>query len=197
MNTLFSRPRNDPYFDSYNPAWSNQSNISRQAHAPENYALQFHELYHQAYPQFNDQSYSTQYQATPQQKYQAEPPLPMSSDFQDQMLKFMRKMDQIMDSHNQMVNPHSESIDKIEVHEEEPTPFYWPPQQQYQDDPSLLSDSNFKMLNLMRKIEETNQIMKSQHEQCTPQLFAEIEAKMDVYVEQIINHLNREEEEEL
>jgi hypothetical protein len=108
MNTLFSRPRNDPYFDSYNPAWSNQSNISRQAHAPENYALQFHELYHQAYPQFNDQSYSTQYQATPQQKYQAEPPLPMSSDFQDQMLKFMRKMDQIMDSHNQMVNPHSE-----------------------------------------------------------------------------------------
>jgi len=68
INTLFSRMRNDPYSDSYNPAWSNQSNISWQAQALENYAPQFHELYHQAYPQFNDQSYSPQYQATPQQQ---------------------------------------------------------------------------------------------------------------------------------
>jgi hypothetical protein len=28
MNTLFSRPRNDLYSDSYNQAWSNQSSIS-------------------------------------------------------------------------------------------------------------------------------------------------------------------------
>jgi hypothetical protein len=50
INTLFSRSMNDPYFDSYNPAWSNQSNISGKAQAPENYSPQFHELYHQAYP---------------------------------------------------------------------------------------------------------------------------------------------------
>jgi hypothetical protein len=51
----------------------------------------FHELYHQAYLQFNDQ-------ATPQQQSRAEPPPPMSSDFQDQMLKVMSKMDQTMTS---------------------------------------------------------------------------------------------------
>jgi hypothetical protein len=92
-------------------------------------------LYHQAYPQFNDQSYSPQYQATPQQQSEAEPPPPMSSDFQDQMLKFMSKMDQIIDSQNQ--------------------------------------------------------IMKSQQEKYTPQFFNKIEA----HFEQIMNHLNREEEE--
>jgi len=42
----------------------------------------------------------------------------------------------------------------------------------------------------MRKIEETNQIMKSQQEQYTPQFFVEIDAKMEAHVEQIINHLN-------
>jgi hypothetical protein len=56
MNTQLSRPRNDPYSDSYDPGWSNQSNISWHAQASENYALQFHELYYQAYPQFNDQA---------------------------------------------------------------------------------------------------------------------------------------------
>jgi hypothetical protein len=50
MNRQFSRPRNDHYFDSYDPAWSNQSNISWQPQAPENYAPQFHELYHQVEP---------------------------------------------------------------------------------------------------------------------------------------------------
>jgi hypothetical protein len=48
MNTQFSRPRNEPYCDSYHPEWSNESNISWQAQALENYAPQFHELYHQA-----------------------------------------------------------------------------------------------------------------------------------------------------
>jgi len=65
MNTQFSRPRNDHYFNSYDPAWSNQSNISWQVQTPENYAPQFHELYHQVEP-------------SPQ----------LDSDFQDQMLKF-------------------------------------------------------------------------------------------------------------
>jgi hypothetical protein len=40
MNPQFSRQRNDPYSDSYDPGWSNQSNIS----------WQFHELYHQVEP---------------------------------------------------------------------------------------------------------------------------------------------------
>jgi hypothetical protein len=41
----------------------------------------------------------------------------MNSDLQDQLLKFMSKMDQIMDSH-------SESIAKKESPEEEPSPIY-------------------------------------------------------------------------
>jgi hypothetical protein len=102
MNTLFSRSRNDPYCDSYDLGWSNQSNISWQAQAPENYAPQFHELYHHA-----------------------KPPPPMNFDFQDQMMKFISKMDQIIDSQNQMVNFHSKSITEIEALEEEPSPIYW------------------------------------------------------------------------
>jgi len=50
----------------------------------------------------------------------------MSSDFQDQMMKFMNKMDQIIDSQNQMVNSHFESISKIKAHEDELSPIYWP-----------------------------------------------------------------------
>jgi hypothetical protein len=63
----------------------------------------------------------------------------MSSNFQDQMMKFMSKMDQIRDSQTQ--------------------------------------------------------IMKSHQEKYTPQFFAEMEARMDAHFEQIMNHLNREEEE--
>jgi hypothetical protein len=63
----------------------------------------------------------------------------MSSNFQDQMMKFMSKMDQIRDS--------------------------------------------------------KTQIMKSHQEKYTPQFFAEMEGSMDAHFEQIINHLNREEEE--
>jgi hypothetical protein len=51
------------------------------------------------------------------------------------------------------------------------------------------------MLKLMSEVEETNRIMKSQQELYTPQFFAELDAKIEVHVEQIINHLNREEEE--
>jgi len=37
--------------------------------------------------------------------------------------------------------------------------------------------------------------MKSHQENYTPQFFAEMEARMDAHFEQIMNHLNREEEE--
>jgi len=65
----------------------------------------------------------------------------------------MSKMDQTLDSLNQTMNSHSESIAKIEAHEEESSPIYW------------------------------------------PQFFTEIDAKIEVHVEQIMNHLNRKEEE--
>jgi UV DNA damage repair endonuclease len=63
------------------------------------------------------------------------------------------------------LNSHSKSIAKIEAYEEDPSPIYWSPQQQ------------------------------SQQEQYTPQFFAKMEARMDAHFEQIMNHLNREEEE--
>jgi hypothetical protein len=63
------------------------------------------------------------------------------------------------------LNSHSESITKIKAHEEEPSPIYWLPQQQ------------------------------SHQEKYTPQFFTEMEARMDAHFEQIMNHLNREEEE--
>jgi hypothetical protein len=68
-------------------------------------------------------------------------------------------------SFSQTLNSHSESIAKIEAHKEDPFAIYWPPQQQ------------------------------SQQEQYTPQFLAEMEARMDVHFEQIMNHLNREEKE--
>jgi hypothetical protein len=110
MNTQFSRSRNKHYFDSYDPAWSNQSNISWQAQAPKNYAPQFHELYHQAYSQFNDQAAyppsnfhppHQQWQSSPycpefednwQPSSQATPSTQLGSDFQAQMLKLMGKI---------------------------------------------------------------------------------------------------------
>jgi hypothetical protein len=76
-----------------------------------------------------------------------------------------QKLSQTVTSLSQTLNSHSESIAKIEAHEEEPSPIYWPPQQQ------------------------------SQQEQYTPQFFAKIETRMDAHFEQIMNHLNREEEE--
>jgi hypothetical protein len=76
-----------------------------------------------------------------------------------------QKLTQTVTSLSQTLNSHSESIAKIEAYEEEPSPIYWPPQQQ------------------------------SQQEQYTPQYFAEMKAKMDAHFEQIMNHLNREEEE--
>jgi hypothetical protein len=66
----------------------------------------------------------------------------MSSDFQDQMLKLMSKIDQTLTSLGQTMNSHSKSIAKIEAHEEEPSPIYWPPQQQSQQEHILLNSSS-------------------------------------------------------
>jgi hypothetical protein len=86
-------------------------------------------LYHQAYPEFNDQSYSPQYQVTPQHQSQATPSPQSATDVQAQILKLMGEINQKL---TQTKNSHSESIAKIEAHEEEPSPIYWPPQQQSQ-----------------------------------------------------------------
>jgi hypothetical protein len=45
---------------------------------------------------------------SPQRQSQAELPPPMSSNFQDQMMKFMSKMDQIRDSQTQIMKSHQE-----------------------------------------------------------------------------------------
>jgi hypothetical protein len=42
MNTSFSGLGDDGYFDSYNPTWSQQSNLSWHAQVPGNLAPQFH-----------------------------------------------------------------------------------------------------------------------------------------------------------
>jgi hypothetical protein len=69
-NTLLSRPRNDNYFDSYNPTWSQQSNLSWQAQFLGNPTLQFH-----------DHSYSYLYQY-----YQEEPPSPIMVALKETMV---------------------------------------------------------------------------------------------------------------
>jgi hypothetical protein len=220
MNTQFSRPRNEPYCDSYDPAWSNQSNNSWQAQmlellgeinqvvksqgqaiakledqekvedvvfswqdqAPESYAPQFHELYHQTYSEFNDQaayppsnfhpphqqwqsySYCADFEDNWQHSSQATPPLRLDSDFQDQLLKFMSKMD---------------------ANEEEPSPIDWSPQQQYHaEPPSTQSGSDFQA-QMLELIGEINQIVKSQG-----QAIAKLELQMEQMAKQV-------EEEEL
>jgi hypothetical protein len=81
------------------------------------------------------------------------------------------------------------SIGNKEAHDEEPSPIFWP--QPYQEEPSLLLDSNIydKMLNIISEIEKTNQK--------NTQFFTEIDTKMEAPVEQIINNIKREREEEL
>lgn len=56
-----------------------------------------------------------------------------------------------------MVNSHSESIAKIEAHEEELSPNHWSTQQQSQATPSPQLDSDFQdqMLKFMSKMDQT------------------------------------------
>jgi hypothetical protein len=68
-NTSLARPGNDNYFDSYNPTWSQQSNLSWQAQFLGNPA-----------PQFHDHSYSYPYQ-----QYQEEAPSPIMAALKETM----------------------------------------------------------------------------------------------------------------
>jgi hypothetical protein len=87
MNTSFSRLRDDNYFDSYNPTWSQKSNISWQAQDPGIHAPQFHGLQHQSYQQFYDHECSSQ--SASQQQYQAEPLL---LEFSEEMIDMMKSL---------------------------------------------------------------------------------------------------------
>jgi len=200
MNTQFFGPRNEPYCDSYDPAWSNQSNIPWQAQAPESYAPQFYELYHQTYPQLNDQAaypssnfhpplqhwqsspYCANFEDNWQPSSQATPPPRFDSDLQDQLLKFMND---IATSVSQTWNSRFESIAKIDVGEEEPSPIDWSPQQQYHaEPPSTQSGSDFQ-IQMLKLMGEINQDLKSQG-----QAIAKLEAQREQMIKQI-------EEEEL
>jgi hypothetical protein len=90
MITSFSRPGDDNYFDSYNLAWSQQSNISWQAQDPEIHAPQFHGLQPQSYKQFYNHAYSSQ--SAPQQQYPVgPPPLEFSEETLDMMKSLITK----------------------------------------------------------------------------------------------------------
>jgi hypothetical protein len=56
MNTNFSNLGFDSNFNFYNSNRSNHSDLLCQAQATKNYALQYYELHHPEYPQFNNQS---------------------------------------------------------------------------------------------------------------------------------------------
>jgi len=55
VNATFSRPRNDPYSNSYNPGWRNHPNLAWQAQGNGNFAPQFNGPHNQAYSQSNNQ----------------------------------------------------------------------------------------------------------------------------------------------
>jgi hypothetical protein len=133
----------------------------------------------QAYLKFYDQSYFSQ--SAPHQQCQAEPHPLKSFDLKEFALAIFSQMEE--------TDQQLQSISNKESHDEELSPIFWP--QPYQEEPSLLSDSDIydKMLNIISEIEKTNQT--------NTQFFTEIDAKMEAHVEQIINHIKREREEEL
>ena len=62
MNTSFSNLGRDSNSNFYNPDWSNQFDFSWSAHTTGNYALQFQELHHSDYLQFDHQDQPSIYQ---------------------------------------------------------------------------------------------------------------------------------------
>jgi hypothetical protein len=65
MNATFSRPRNDPHSNSYNPGWRNHPNFSWQAQANGNFAPQFNGLHNQAHSQSNTQFFQPPFNPRP------------------------------------------------------------------------------------------------------------------------------------
>jgi hypothetical protein len=86
------------------------------------------------------------------------------------------------------LHSHSQSIAKIEAHEQESSSIYWPPQQQYQVEPPLSRVCEFEenVLAILSRVDVNDQLLHS-HSQSL--------AKIDAQLEQIANALNREEGE--
>jgi hypothetical protein len=114
MNTSFSRPGDDRYFDSYNPTWSQQSNLSWEA-----------QFFGNPAPQFHDYSYSY-----PHQQYPEEPPSPTmaaleetmvaseeaSATLERTMLAFHSKVEEDRQEFERMNNSIMQSSEKMDAH---------------------------------------------------------------------------------
>jgi hypothetical protein len=125
-NTSLSRTGNDNYFDSYNPTWSQQSNISWRAQDPGIHAPQFHGLQHQSYQQFYDHTYSCQ--SVPQQQYQAEPPPPeVSEELLETIKEMTQNTQQFFDEMTALCNQQAEILkeeEEEEAYQEESSSIY-------------------------------------------------------------------------
>jgi hypothetical protein len=133
-NTSLSRPGDDSYFDSYNPTWSQQSNISWQAQDPGIHAPQFHGLQHQSYQQFYDHACSSQ--SAPQQQYQAEPP-PL--EFSEETIDMMKSLIANTEAYLEQEAAFRKEEEEEEAYQEESSSIYdhsySSPHQQYQAEP--------------------------------------------------------------
>jgi hypothetical protein len=140
--TSLSRSGNDNYFDSYNPTWSQQSNISWQAQDPGIHAPQFHGLLHQSYQQFYDHTYSCQ--SAPQQQYQAEPPPPeVSEELLETIKEMTQNTQQFFEEMRALRNKQAGILkeEEEEAYQEKPSSTYWPPQCQEEEPPPIYDHS--------------------------------------------------------
>jgi hypothetical protein len=104
VNAAFSCPGNDPYSNTYNLGWRSHPNFWWKAQALDNSAPT---VYNQA--QSNKQPYHPSSIYRPPQRQSQATPSPRSDfDFQNQMLKLVSGM-------NQIVNFHSQAIAKLEA----------------------------------------------------------------------------------
>jgi hypothetical protein len=132
-NTPLSRLGNDRYFDSCNPSWSQQSNISRQAQDLEIHAPQFHGLQPQSYQQFYNHAYSSQ--SAPQQQYPAEPP-PL--EFSEETLDMMKSLIANTEAYLKQEAAFRKDEEEEAYQEESSSIYdhsYSSPHQQYQEEP--------------------------------------------------------------
>jgi hypothetical protein len=172
--TSLSRPGNDNYFDSYNPTWSQQSNISWQAQDPGIHAPQFHGLQHQSYQQFYDHTYSCQ--SAPQQQYQAEPPPPEVSE---ELLETIKEMTQnTQQFFDEMTALRNQQADILKEEEEE---------EAYQEESSSIYDHSYSSPHhseVEEDIQEFARINKS---------IIQSYEKMDAHFKQMMDILKEEE----
>jgi uncharacterized coiled-coil protein SlyX len=125
VNAAFSRPGNDPYFNTYNLGWRNHPNFSWKNPTLGNSTPWQH---NQAQSSRQPYQPSSTYRP-PQQQDQAAPPPRVESNFEDRMLNMMSemtgkfgemngrlgKMNDKFGEISQTINSHSQSIAKLET----------------------------------------------------------------------------------